>query len=278
MRLLLMTILILALRPLSAQEFVFFNEPNSADLFASFNCVMRLLLYYEKGQCAGVEVDFQKNGVYYEASRGSNWWQYFFEPIIAGDPDMGLPIPCSERRANEVTERIAEDCRREEFHKMVRKYIHAKPSIRQKVQQYYKKNFKGHVVIGLHYTALNRPPRTPRIEFDRLSDEVHRYLKENKVSDFRLFVSTDEQAFLNMMRMLFPNRVNFLRGVRSIGNAPIAIKNPYDHAERQIMECLLLTKTDVLISSPSHLSTWAASFNLALPVIKIEGKRIPDYR
>lgn len=206
MRRLLFVILIvgLHLRPLSAQEFICFTESQSTDLFTTFNCIMRLLLYYEKGHCAGVEVDFQKNGAFYEAAHGADWWHYYFDPILAGNPDLGLPIPCNEWRATEVTARVAEDCTREEFHRLIRKYIRAKPSIKQKVQEYYKKNFKGHVVIGLHYTAANRPPKTPRIEFDRLSDEVHRYLKENKIRDFRLFVSTDEQAFLDMMRILFP--------------------------------------------------------------------------
>ncbi|MCE5315884.1 MAG: hypothetical protein LLG04_00795 [Parachlamydia sp.] len=257
----------LGLKPVSAQEYIFVNESNSGDFFSSFNCVVRLLLYHEMGHCAGVEVDFQKNGLFYDAARGPNWWEYYFEPIQVGNPDEGIPIPCGETRAYEASEKIANACKPQRFNRIIRRYIRVKPSVRQKMQRYFTQNFRGFAMIGVHY---NKSRRTPYVRF---SEQVHRYIKENKISNYRLFVSTEDQGFLDFMRMLFPDRVRFLPGLRSKGRKPIPIKAPFAYGEREVMEWLLLSKAEIMIHTHSSLSFWVKCNNLSLPSIFVEGKK-----
>lgn len=252
------------LNPVAAQEYIYVNESYSGDLFSSVNCIVRLLLYHEMGYCAGIEVDFQKNGHFYEPSRGSNWWEYYFEPIQVGNPDDGLPIPCGESRAYEATQEIVDACKPQRFNKIIKKHIRVKPAIRQKMQHYFAQNFKGQTMIGVHFIK-NR-----RITYDNISQAIHRYVKEKKIRDYRLFVSTEDQGFLDFMRMLFTDRVRFLPGVRSKGKKSAQVTTPYAQGEREVLEWLLLARSEIMIHTHSTLSFWVKCQNLSLPTITIE--------
>lgn len=123
-------------------------------------------------------------------------------------------------------------------------------------------------MIGVHYSKSRRT--TPYV---RLSEQVHRYVKEKKIRDYRLFVSTEDQGFLDFMRMLFPDRVRFLPGLRSKGKKPIQIKAPFARGEREVMEWLLLSKAQIMIHTHSTLSFWVKCYNLSLPTIFVEGNK-----
>lgn len=53
-------------------------------LFSIFNMVVGALNYYDKGNISGLRVDFQEKGWYFDSTKGSNWWNYYFEPINVG--------------------------------------------------------------------------------------------------------------------------------------------------------------------------------------------------
>ncbi len=251
------------------QEFIVLTEPQSKEFFSTINCVGRLLFYYDKGLCSGVEVDFQNNGFFYKQERGPNWWHYFFEPILVGLPDAGVPFPYTERLAYQLTQDFEERQIQQKLPKIIKKYIHIKPHITDKVKSFYNSNFKDNVVIGVHY----RGRKNERIPYNRVSDEIHRYLQENKIKQFRIFISTNEQPFLDSMRMRFATQILSLPGLRSNAKDPTEIKAPYIHGERELMDCLLLTKTNVMIYTSSYLSEWALLFNPELPAIQVTKER-----
>lgn len=252
---------------LAAQEYIFINESYSSDLFSSFNCIVRLLLYHEMGHCAGVEVDFQNNGLFYDPARGSNWWEYYFEPVQVGNPDDGLAIPCGESRAYEATQEIVDACKPQRFNKIIKKHIRVKPSIRQKMQRYITQNFKDQVMIGVHYAKSRHVP------YERLSAAIQRYIKDKKIRNYRLFVSTEDQGFLDFMRMLFTERVRSLPGVRTKGKKPASITAPYAQGEREVLEWLLLAKSQIMIHTHSTLSFWVKCQNLSLPTLMIQNDK-----
>lgn len=265
--LLLCTAFIFCLKPGAAQEYIFVNESYADDLFSSVNCIVRLLLFHETGHCAGLEVDFQKNGHFYDPARGPNWWEYYFEPVQVGNPDDGLPIPCGESRAYEATQEIIDVCKPQRFNKIIKKHIRVKQDVRQKMQHYFSQYFKGHTMIGVHFF------KGRRVSYDRLSEAIHRYVKEKKIRDYRIFVSTEDQGFLDFMRMLFTDRVRFIPGVRSNGKKRSPTAAPYSKGEREVLEWLLLAKSEIMIHTHSTLSFWVKCQNLSLPTIIIEPEK-----
>ena len=53
-------------------------------MFSVFLTVVGFLHFYEQEGWDGARVDFRKEGLYYDPRIGSNWWEYYFEPIVLG--------------------------------------------------------------------------------------------------------------------------------------------------------------------------------------------------
>lgn len=59
-------------------------------LFAEFFAVLGALNYAEQHQAAAVSVDFTSD-IYLDKKQGSNWWDYFFEPVMTINPEIQNP-------------------------------------------------------------------------------------------------------------------------------------------------------------------------------------------
>jgi hypothetical protein len=70
---------------LSQKVYAVISTNYEAGMFSNFLTVLGFLEYYEKGLYTGVKVNFENRGLYYEHALGSNWWEYYFEPIALGD-------------------------------------------------------------------------------------------------------------------------------------------------------------------------------------------------
>lgn len=266
-----------SLRGGQKDEFIYFHDTRNSDLFTTFDAVLNFLLYFDNGFCKGIEVDFQKTGFYYDRGRGPNWWTYFFEPVSKGNPDDGLPIPCSIAHLSEIRSKVDNFSKREQYHKIIRKYIRIQPTIRKKTQDFFVQNCKDFTVIGMHYYHIPSKNKR-RIPYDHMSQEVRDYVKDNKLSNYRIFVSTNEQAFIDYMRLFFPNRILFFTGHRTPQPHHNNPKLNFQAAERELMECLLLSKFKVLIHTPTHLGIWASRYNPELPLILVDGRKAQPYR
>ena len=89
-------------------------------MFSVFNDVLAALKYYDAGKYRGLSVDFGLKGVYFDPDRGSNWWEYYCEPIELGSNGEGFEVfgdpPFARRREAEWhTTRL-------EAHTLIEKY------------------------------------------------------------------------------------------------------------------------------------------------------------
>ena len=50
-------------------------------MFGMCNYILSLLSAYERKSIDKLKIDFEDKGVFYEESRGPNWWNYYFEPL-----------------------------------------------------------------------------------------------------------------------------------------------------------------------------------------------------
>lgn len=262
-----------------SREFIYFNDSRYSDLFATVEAVSHFLLYYEKGYCAGVEVDLQLSSLYGQ----SNWWAHFFEPICTGNFEDSLAIPTMIAYNYVIAPSIQDICKRERYHKVIKKYIRVTPSFKQKAQAFFDRNCKGVAAIGVHYYGYKKEmtygiqkeiKKIRRVPYEHMTQEVRDYIKDSKMHDYKIFVSTNEQAFLDQMRLLFPNRIIHLPGRTSQDQKQ---RNLF-RAEQDLIECLLLSKCNILIHTPTPVGIWASRFNPSLSLILVDGHKQLSYR
>ena len=263
--------LLIACSALSAGEFHILSTEGFTRLgmFAAANQVLGYLDLYENGGgrfFAGFCVDFGVNGLYYDPERGPNWWDYYFEPISVG-----------KRKGSRVKSVSKEEGFRALIHRrqitraragaLVKKYVHVKRPILEKVDQFALRHFHGFFTIGVHYRGTDKELEAPRVAYEVVIESILNQIPSDQ--PYQIFVATDEVPFLETMQQRFPNRVVAIEAHRSVGEQGIHLSNDHPHeiGVEALMDALLLSKCDLLIRTSSNLSLWSTYFNPELPVI-----------
>jgi hypothetical protein len=142
------------------------------------------------------------------------------------------------------------------------------------VEQFYNREFKGHFVIGVHYRGTDKATEAPRVHYDEVSKDLRSYIKRHAAKNFRIFVASDEQRFIEYMQMIFPERVIFIPCERSRGSSPLhySTKHPYEQGESAVVDAILLSKTQVLFRTSSNLSLWSSFMNPKLPIVMLNDR------
>lgn len=255
---------------------VFFVMKNrgGAGMFSMFSDVLSLLDSYEKHLFQGIEVDFGKEGLYYDKNHGDNWWNYYCEPINFG---MRTNVVVDYAGHYPGFSPIFFFKDREEAYLLIKKYIHFRPHIQEKIEHFKKAHFSEQFIIGLHYRGTDAPHSSP--SYENYQIEVQKTIDSLGISDYKLFIASDEQPFIDYMSGIHPNRVccqqNVFRSGK--GGAPIHMSSTYSHylqGEEAIIDCALLSNCSLMMLTYSNLSLWAALFNPYAPIIDVS-KKIP---
>lgn len=246
-------------------------------MFATANQVLGQLYLLESGQLpnvSGLTIDFDKYGLYYDPSCGPNWWTYYFEPICLGEMEnVKIAYPTKEQYWEAWIQRRM--ISRETAALIVRKYIHVKPHIQQKVDAFVNRFFLGKYVIGIHYRGTDKSTEAPRIAYETVFEEIGKQIPQEK--PYILFIATDEADFLEQARERYLTRVvatEAYRSVRGDLGVHFVYKNNYISGEEALMDACLLSKCDLLIRTSSNLSLWSTYFNPDLPVILLNQRYV----
>lgn len=249
-------------------------------MFGIFFDVMAMVQSYDKGLFSSVEVDFAETGTYYDPSYGPNWWSYYCEPIRVGKRQApivevwGMTIP--EISCWHIDLNVS----REEAHDLVEKYIHFKPHILAKVDQFCQTHFQDSTVIAIHYRGTDKVCEAPRAQYEYVVELLQKELSELSHDNFKIFVATDEEAFLTYMLEQFPGRVCYQEGAtRSTNGQPVHstivneiylnVDTPYKRGEEAVIDCLLLARAHTLLRTSSNLSKFSTFYNLNLKDIQV---------
>lgn len=235
-------------------------------MFSAWMDVLMALEQYDEGKYAGLTIDFQDQGLYYDKDKGLNWWNYYCEPICLGEQNnlqffRGNP-PFS-------TGGISYYITRKEANQLFRKYIKIRPEIIEEARFFYMQHFKGYYVIAIHYRGTDKVTEVPLVPYESFVEEI-----ENKrigFHEFKIFVATDDQTFLDFLTKLYPNRVCYQEAQRSITGDPLHISNPssYQQGKEALIDAILLSQGRILIRSASNLSLWSTYFSPDMPVIEL---------
>ncbi len=235
-------------------------------LFSTFDDVLSLCKSYEQGLYSGIEVNFGKWGYYYEKSYGFNWWNYYCEPICCGAKNRPKTITGHDPWEIEL------NTSRDEAWELIQKYIFVKEEILEEVDQFCDENFDGGLVVGVHYRGTDKYTEAPLLSYKKMVEQIFDITEKHGLEEFKVFLATDEEGFLNYMISIFGNRLCFKEDTsRSTDGKPIHYNqpHPYQSGKDAIIDALLLSRCDILIRTSSNLSRWSTYFNPTISVYEV---------
>ncbi len=238
--------------------------------YAQFIVVLGLLAHFEKwrGEIAGIRVDFGDAGLYFDPSLGRNSWNYFFEAIEISRDTRAVEQALDARDQYRYFE-TGESLPRQRAAKLIARYIHVRPAILGKVGEFAHTRFRGFDVIGVHYRGTDKWTEAQRVAYEDVRAAVRSAVDAVGDGNFRLFVASDEQAFVDFMASSFPEKVISWETRRSTDGQPIDLRmeDNYRKGEDAVIDCLLLSRCTRLIRTRSSLGLSATFFNPDLPVV-----------
>lgn len=240
---------------------------------ASFNILLSALHFYELGIFSGVEANYKKTGNYYDPKYGDNWWEYYFEPLRVGTSEGAQILEHSWFPGFGIAQFRWES--KEENHRIFKKYIKIKSHILDKVNSYVDKNFNNEYTVGAFYrgTTARTGAEASLISYDEFSSKLSAILKHKgiAVEKCKIFIESDEEGFIDHMQSRFPKILYRTDQVRSKDGSPIHINPsaPYKLGEDTLINCLLFSKTNLIIKTQSNMIELASHFNPTIPDIAL---------
>ncbi len=230
-----------------------------SDLFQQFETIIGVLDQYEKNKYCGDRVDFGWKGEYHFLGKNGNWWEYFFKKLDVGDT-AGEFRCISNFEKNDLSFCLYK-LSFERAHELIQKYIEVQPTIREKITVYQKAFLDNSFVIGVCYMN-NSSSRysVPKVSYKAIYDMllVHIVEKDN----LKIFVYTNDRRFYSFLKVKHPDIVFEYKKRKHF-------RTNLDKGEYELINCLLLSQTDLLISTPSRFSYTISQFNPVVPVIEL---------
>lgn len=237
--------------------------------FSTFNTVLGALYFYdESSECDGLIVDFKESGVFYDQDCGPNWWEYYFEPIRLGILDE-IQRQFSEDDKIELSLFAQFEISGAQGNELIRKYIHLKSHVQQKIDAFVTAHFKNSKIIGIHYRGTDKKIEASCVPYETVSAMLQSEIEDD---DVIFFVATDDALFLEHMHKEFSGRVCAIDAIRSTDGKPIHYppsKHMYKKGEDALLDCILLSKCTKLYKMASNLSDTSMKFNPTVPVVHL---------
>lgn len=214
---------------------------------------------------AGMRVDFQDHGLYYEPARGTNWWSYFFEPLDLGTPASPVRlVPDWEHDA--FADAIERGYPRADAARLVRAHVRVKDALVQDADAYWRESVGDAPAVAVHYRGTDKHEEAPRVPFEQVVDAV-RAAAQPLATGWKLFLATDEQACVDHLARAFPGRVAARPIRRSTDGRPLhKAHGGYQGGCDAVIDCVLLSRGTRFIRTASNLGLVASFFNPDLPV------------
>lgn len=243
---------------------------DASGVFSEVTAVLGCLAHYEQRReiYAGVRVDFENDGLYYEPSAGPNWWEYYFEPVSIGvetHATLRLVPPWQHDFFAEQTER---EMSRATAATLLTRYIRCKPVVHDQVDRFWRDQIHDGYVIGIHYRGTDKSEEAPVTPYDTVVAAARELLPPAASGDWQIFVATDEQGFLEHLLGVFPGKVRYRDMRRSVDGQPIhkTAGDGFQKGLDAVVDCLLLSRCARLVRTASNLGLVASYFNPVVPV------------
>ncbi len=251
-----------------------FDSQDKIGLFASLYYAVAVAKYCERKKLTPLFIS--TNELLVDLNRGSNWVGYFFEyELFDGNIDeyiekadivtikdrrhlnryiTSLPYIDIQNRFSSIAE-----CAEYFF-----KQFSLKQNIRTEVDDFAQTHMQHEHVVGVHYRGTDKHyDEADPVEFEKLVQAITKYGGTSPV----VFLATDDPRLPSELRRQFGADNVILRREPSGLSHFEDIEDNYTKGLDAIVDCLLLSRCDLLIKTPSQLSAWSKIFNLDLKLV-----------
>ncbi|WP_162417417.1 O-fucosyltransferase family protein [Cyclobacterium roseum] len=246
-------------------EFLCKDHPNGRCDRGFFSLFLQVLygMAFAKKYDLPYRVDFSNVQYAYSGNENSDPINFWEALMVQGSPSPGFN-PIINLRYETHPLRIWNRHFIRSLHQTLQSEIRLQDKLLEKVDAI-KQRFKGFKILGLHARRTDHPTEVPPVSERVLINTI-----EKRIPAFdRLFVATDDAAFLEMLKTKFPQKVLAHDFIRSANQKAI-----HDHGgstngillgEQALLDCLSLSFCQELILSPSNLSYAALVFQPETP-------------
>lgn len=249
---------------------------HNGGFFSWFKGIIGSLEYFDRNATfTDMQIELT-GGPYQDQDQNQNWWNNYFEPIIAKKKSTEkkqlscVSVLPSEHLIGLSFAACNKKFSRERAYYLINKYIKLKNFVQEIIDDIIESEFTGYYVIGIHYRGTDKAQEAPHVQYEAIYNQIKRIIKDiNKPC--KIFIATDEQTFLDDIRTKFTS-VFALDIIRSTNGTPLHLGkqpvSPYQRGLEALLDCVLLSRTNILIiKTQSNLSSSASDFNPTIPLI-----------
>ena len=244
-------------------------------MFSVLHSVIGTLDLFENRGFGGIEVDFGRSGLYYDTTKGPNWWTYYLEPLLIGNKQGKKIVPYRFIfHSMPMANRSEFGMNRHRAAEIITNYFQFKAHLLRMVYDYCDANFKGKRVIGVHYRGTDKKVESPRVPYNRVLKEIEKAIGPGDM----IYVATDESGFLDFIQNHYPDQTLSIDAIRSKSERPIHLGSGgsgYQIGLEAMLDVHLLSRCDLLIRTSSNLSLFSTYLNPDLPVIVLNERHRP---
>jgi len=141
------------------------------------------------------------------------------------------------------------------------------------VDQYCAQQWGTEPVLGVHFRGTDKSLEAPAVSFETMISHVRQALRS--WPELRtIFVASDEEKFPLALQLAFPSHSvvfadNILRSRNGYAVHRLFEPNGLKRAREAVFDCLVLSRTSLLLKTASMLSGWSAILSPKLPVILV---------
>lgn len=224
------------------------------------------------------EIHIKLNRSMFNDNPEDNMWDYYFEPVQSSNNGKSSYRPSFNIRPYRDALITESQKHLELFSKIVKDKIRIKSDILKKVESFKKENFGNKKIIGVHcrgsniMLSINSVSHLfQKVPIERYFEEIDKWLIEGYDN---IFLATDDERIFKKFTERYGHKLIHYSSKRSDSDTvichyprdnegrPIGINfTPRELGEEVLIDCLLLSESDFLISGSSNIPAMAKFFN-----------------
>jgi len=156
--------------------------------------------------------------------------------------------------------------------KLFNRHIRITCNIMTEVDNFYNCHFKGCNVLALHYRGTDKVGEAPKVELDFVYNFIVETLDTSTIKFDKLFISSDEVSCIELFqKRKLPLEIISRDDIYRSSDGKQFHRDPSNNIsvinQEALINCLLLSKCNLLIKTASILSDCCKIFNPDLPMI-----------
>jgi hypothetical protein len=145
----------------------------------------------------------------------------------------------------------------------IQKYVFPKQHIVKKANAFCEQHFTCSLVIGVHIRGTDFSYATP-FSIETYFEEINTIVRQTGGQDYRIFLATDQQQYLDDFILRFKNKVIYQAVTRSTNHiVPVRFSHlsGYQKGEEALLDMLALARCHHVIKGPAAIGEMALWFN-----------------